>query len=331
MPVFNAATYLKEAIQSIIDQTFTDYTLLLINDGSTDESEAVIKSFSDERIWYRKHETNKGLINTLNEGLELAQSEYIIRMDADDISHPDRFEKQIAFMDANPAIDVSGTWFSILNSNDVVTRPVTNDECKVKLLKNTVLGHPTAIFRAASILNANLKYNESFIYIEDYKLWADASIRGLKLANIPELLLQYRVHGQQVSTVKAAQQSEMVKQINGWYALHYFGDLLKNQLELYIQLINSTIKTYASFTEARILACCLKAENRAKHYFNIDFFESFMDGLLELAAARIYILCIDCNIKVLGKSLFDKDFYFGTTMYQKAKFIFKSIQNSFFG
>ncbi|MDB5132558.1 MAG: epsE 1 [Mucilaginibacter sp.] len=330
LPFYNAGPYLKEAVQSIINQTFTDYTLLLINDGSTDKSEDIIKELNDARIWYIKHDTNVGLITTLNQALSLAQSKYIVRMDADDISAPERLEKQVLFMESNPDIDISGTWFSEINTTKVISHPVTNEECKVKLLKNTTLGHPTVILRRESIIQKNLSYDERALYAEDYKFWADATVSGLKIANIPQVLLHYRIHPEQISTAKAMQQSKTIQNINLWYGQQFFNDLLKNKLNLYAQLLNSSINNFKSFIEVKQLVNQLKTENRSKSYFDIAIFENFMDNLLRTASMRIYILCLDCNLKILWRSFFDKHFYESTSMFQKAKFIFKSIYKTLF-
>ena len=167
MPVYNAEDYVEEAIKSILDQTFTDFKFLIINDGSIDGSENLIKQFIDERIIYVKHDTNLGLISTLNEGLNLATSKYIARMDADDISFRDRIEKQVAFMEANPQVDISGTWLSVLDTEKVVAHPASSEQCRVNLLQNTVLGHPSVIMRKEAITASILYFDDKALYAED--------------------------------------------------------------------------------------------------------------------------------------------------------------------
>ena len=108
MPAYNAEKYIGEAIESILNQTFTDFEFIIIDDGSSDHTADIIKGFHDERIRFIQNEKNSGVANTLNKGLELSQGEYIARMDADDISLPARFEKQVAFMEANPDVAVVG-------------------------------------------------------------------------------------------------------------------------------------------------------------------------------------------------------------------------------
>jgi glycosyltransferase involved in cell wall biosynthesis len=316
---------LKQAIQSILDQTYTNFTLMIINDGSTDKSEDIIRDFKDRRIKYIKHEANSGLICTLNEGLDLAESKYIIRMDADDISLPERFEKQVSFMEANPDIGISGTWLSIIDSDHFITHPASNEECKVMLLQNTVLGHPSAILRREPIIKNNLRFDKHALYAEDYKFWADASINGLKLANIPEVLVHYRTHEGQVSAKKASEQLQTVKEVKLWYVQHFFSDLLKTKLQVYTDLLDRTINSFVSFLEARALIKQLKINNSAGRHFDALIFDAFFDNLLKIASFRIYVLCADCNRKVLWSSIFDRHFYASTTAAQKVKFIFRSV------
>ncbi len=329
MPVYNAGAYLKDAIQSIIDQTFSDYTFLIINDGSTDGSEEIIKGFMDNRICYRKHEINNGLISTLNEGLDLATGTYVVRMDADDVSLPERIEKQVAFMDVNPEIAISGTWLSVINSSDVIAHPATADECEVMLLYNTVLGHPSTILRREDIIKNNLRFDNGALYAEDYKFWAEASIKGLKLVNIPDTLVNYRVHSEQVSSLKAEQQAQTVMQIKRWYGQHFFNDIISNRLSVYTAFINGSINSFADFLIATDLAGQIKSKNRLNSYFNIPVFDRFINNQVKISAKRIFVLCVDCNLKNLIKSITNKYFYTSTSLFQKGKFIFRSVQKTF--
>lgn len=328
MPVYNAALYLEEAIQSVLDQTFTDYNFLIINDGSVDGSTEIIKSFDDPRIQYVEHEINKGLIATLNEGLVLAAGEYIIRMDADDVALPTRFEKQVAFMDINVDIAISGSYLAADNKAGVIEFPETSEECKVALLQNTVVGHPSAILRREAIINAGLKFNGTALHAEDYRFWADAASAGLKIANIPEKLVKYRLHENQVSSVWAARQHESVQQIRLWYARRYFGDII-NDANIYLDLLEKNISKFAHFETAIRMMNAMKAENDKKQYFDNQLFNRFLDGLAKSAAFRIYVLCLDCNLRILLRSVFDKNFYLSTNFLQKGRFILRSFKNAF--
>lgn len=200
MPVYNTKEkYLREAIESIINQTFGDFEFIIINDGSENNVEEVILSYKDKRIKYVKNDYNKGLIFTLNLGLELMQGEYLARMDSDDISLSERLEKQLDFMEKNPEIGISGTWTKFLFKNQIVKHPTLNEEIeKVLLYFYTALSHPTIIIRKNLIDKLNLRYNEADIHAEDYGLLLSL-IGKTKFANIPEILLYYRKHRNQIS------------------------------------------------------------------------------------------------------------------------------------
>lgn len=194
MPVYNTEeVFLREAIESILNQTFQDFEFLIINDGSTNNAEDVILSYKDERIKYIKNEQNIGLIKTLNKGLELAQGEYIARMDSDDISLPERFEKQVKFLDENPDVGVLGTWFKYFPSNRIIKTQTNSKDIEECLLVNSNnIGHPTVMLRNSVFKNNNIKYDEEALYVEDYAMWLSL-IDKIKFANLDKVLLKYRI------------------------------------------------------------------------------------------------------------------------------------------
>ena len=209
MPVYNGEKYLKEAIDSILGQTFTDFELLLINDGSIDESDSIIQSYNDKRIKYIKNKKNLGLIKTLNKGIKLAKGEYIARMDADDISLPKRFAKQVDFLDNNPYYGVIGSWVELIGSEKGIGKPLSNfyNLFYTFLKGGTMVPHPTVMLRRDVLLSNNIYYNEDYTLVEDFKLWQDLKY-VTKITNLPDVLLKYRVHNESVSSVNAAKQTE---------------------------------------------------------------------------------------------------------------------------
>ncbi|MBU2061124.1 MAG: glycosyltransferase [Bacteroidetes bacterium] len=203
MPVYNGESYLREAINSILNQTFSDFEFVIINDGSTDNSEEIILSYHDPRIKYLKNEENKGLIYTLNKGIKLIDSTYIVRMDADDISMPHRIEKLIQFMEKNPAIGICGSSFQTFSKEGVgITVKYLNNhnEICLKQLYQIHVCHGSAIFRKSFFDEYNLFYNEEYNHAEDYDLFTRAS-SYTKLANIPYLGYLVRIHDNEVSNV----------------------------------------------------------------------------------------------------------------------------------
>ena len=200
MPVFNGARYLREAIESILNQTFTDFEFLIINDGSTDDSGAIISSYNDPRIIIVSQSENLGLISCLNRGLELAKGEYIVRMDADDFCLPGRIERQVSFMAEHPEVGICGVWYWEFGKGTgaVMRCPVEHDSIMCGTLFNPVVGHPSVIFRTSCFRMNNLRYDPVYRHAEDYALWAQA-LKCCRFANLGEVLLLYRVHENQVT------------------------------------------------------------------------------------------------------------------------------------
>lgn len=193
LPVYNGEKYLKEAIESILNQTYKDFEFIIINDGSKDSSLEIIREYEkkDERIVVVSRE-NKGLIATLNEGMERAKGKYIARMDQDDISLPERFERQIKVM-KNNNIMVCGTYTKVIDEDGKYIKdgivPTQDDEIVKKLLECTnPLFHPTVMFKKFD----NIFYNEFAHNCEDYELWLKYTEIG-KIENLPEYLLKYRI------------------------------------------------------------------------------------------------------------------------------------------
>lgn len=200
MPVYNGEKYLSEAIESILNQTLKNFEFLIIDDGSTDNSVKIIKSYSDQRIRLIHNEKNLGLITTLNRGINLATEEYIARMDCDDVSLPERLATQVKFMDNHKEIGVCGSWIKTIGKNidyknKFFTKP---EEIKTSLLFNTSLAHPSIIMRREMLLKYNLRYDINYPHAEDYELWS-RSIKHFSLANIPKVLLLHRLHADAVS------------------------------------------------------------------------------------------------------------------------------------
>ncbi len=202
MPVYNAADYVKEAIESILAQDYTHFELIIIDDGSTDNTAQIVGHYkkSDPRITFLHHSKNRGLVTILNEGLNIANGDYIARMDADDISLPNRLSRQVAFMEENPEIGVSSAWLKTFGKkNGIVWKNPTDDrEIRAKSFCSNPIWHPLAIMRKSVVGAHHLRYHESYVRQEDYKMWIDF-MKVSQLANIPEILLHYRLHDQQAT------------------------------------------------------------------------------------------------------------------------------------
>lgn len=200
LPVYNGADFLRPAIDSILTQTFPDFELLVIDDGSTDDSREIAGAYDDPRIRLIENGRNLGLIATLNRGLDLARGEFIARMDADDISLPERFARQIAFLDANPGFGGCGTWFEKCAGRACVTlrMPETPGLIRLFLVFDNPFLHSSMMLRRQLLDEHGLRYDPAFPHTEDYELWVRCSER-MDLANVPDVLMRYRDHPGNVS------------------------------------------------------------------------------------------------------------------------------------
>jgi glycosyltransferase involved in cell wall biosynthesis len=209
MAVYNGEKYLREAIESMLNQTYTNFEFLIINDGSIDATEEIILSYKDERIRYIKNEQNLKLIASLNKGLDLANGKYIARMDADDFSLPVRLEKQVEYLEKNPEIGVLGRWVEIIGKEEpmIIQHKTNFYDIRVELLFYNYLCHPSVMLNNVILKKHQLKY-PNFLHAEDYGLWIQVAKYG-KIEIIPELLLKYREHGENISlTLKEEQKTQ---------------------------------------------------------------------------------------------------------------------------
>lgn len=190
IPFHNASNFLRKAISSVLNQKFQDFELILLDDGSTDDSLKIAKSFNDNRIRIISDGKNKGLIYRLNQSVELAKGKYYARMDADDIMHPMRLKKQLDYLTTNPSIDVLGTSYYSIDINDCIRGCIQlNSECTKD---NINILHPSVI-ALTSWFKKN-PYASQYIRIEDTELWM-RTISYSKIYNLPEPLMYYRDFG----------------------------------------------------------------------------------------------------------------------------------------
>lgn len=278
MPVYNGEKYLEEAIKSILDQTFIDFKFIIIDDGSIDKSVEIIKSFIDSRIELHKNDKNLKLIATLNKGLDLCNAEYIVRMDADDISLPERIEKQVLFMDKNPNVVCSGT--SFIDFDEYQTKEIYYDtddsSIRIKHLYQTQIAHPTAIWRTETIKINDLKFDFRFPHCEDYEFWTRMGHFGL-LSNLPEILVKKREHFENVSNQYACIQEKSCDKvkINEFERIGVIAS--ESQVALYARMAYSdfTLNT-VEIEELGIFLNQLFDANQKTGYINHNDFDRYL-------------------------------------------------------
>lgn len=217
IPVYNGASFLKDTINSILNQSFTDFELILLNDASPDNSEEIIKTFTDSRIKYFHNEQNMGISASRNKLMDLAQGEYMVVMDDDDISLPHRLAEQVEFMDTHLEITMAGAWcelFSTTPTKGIINKlkhrfynlgwvwTQKNDPEWQDMFRCNPIMHTTSILRRHDIQKHHIRYNPDYSPAEDYDLCRQILSAGLKLANQPKLLVKYRWFGNNVSITR---------------------------------------------------------------------------------------------------------------------------------
>lgn len=249
IPLYNKEKEIADTLNSVLNQSYKADEIIVVDDGSTDNSAKIIKEFmkKDQRIVLIDRE-NKGLPYSLNEGISKAKGEYIARMDADDISLPERFERQIKYMEDNN-LDVCGTFIKVFSesSNKVIIgkNPINHNDIKFALLFFSSLAHPTVMFRKEVFSKVN--YRVDYKVAQDYQLWIDIVITGYKVGNIPEVLLNYRQHEAQASIYKFKKQQDIAHEI----ALNYAEKLGEEIVKIVQQVIDSKISI--NYTNFKIL------------------------------------------------------------------------------
>lgn len=204
MPVYNTnSEHLKDSIESILGQTYKDFEFLILNDCSTDENvEKTILSYSDARIVYIKNEKNLGISLSRNKLLKISKGEYLAVMDHDDISLAQRLEKQVNFLDENPAVGVVGSWSQTIPTNKINKYSMNSDKIKEELLFQCAILHPSSMIRKQVLLDNNLEYENQYSPAEDYALWCRL-VSKTGFANIGEVLFKYRVHSSNTSKTQS--------------------------------------------------------------------------------------------------------------------------------
>ncbi len=200
MPVYNAEKHLREAIESILNQTYTRFEFIIINDGSKDGSLSIINTYSDNRIKLVTNPENKGLIYSLNYGISLCGGKYIVRMDADDISLPDRITEQVRFMEEHAEVGVcSCDYIQFNETGEKKYRAMSDhDEILSYMIFNSSMIHPSLIIRKSILQSLDPVFNPGYHHSEDYELWSKLIFK-CKFSAVNKVLFKYRIHEGQVT------------------------------------------------------------------------------------------------------------------------------------
>lgn len=201
--VYNGERYLKDAVQSVLAQTYTDFELVLVDDGSTDTTPNILDSFDDSRIVSFRNETNRGLVASLNIGIAHSRGKYLVRMDADDQSLSDRFQRQMDYMELHPEVGVLGCWMEQLNEangdREILKVPAEHDLIRWKMLFESVVFHATVMMRRELVVREG-GYDERFLHIEDTELWSRLILKT-RFANLEDVLYVRRWHSASICNI----------------------------------------------------------------------------------------------------------------------------------
>jgi len=254
LPVYNGEDYLAESIQSVLDQTYGNFELIVLDDGSTDRSREIGLQFAelDARVKLVHNSSNHGLVTTLNHGLDIAQGKFIARMDADDICLPARFVKQVEYLESHPEIGVLGCDIHYMDENGNLT--VVPDfsfhsdvEIRWNLFFINPFCHPAVMIRKSIIDKYQLRYDSQATHVEDYEFWG----RFLLVSNgenLPEILLHYRIHSRSVGSTQGNIQNQLAEQITAEIIENHLPNLNASPQEIKqwisTQLENANIPFY---------------------------------------------------------------------------------------
>ena len=271
MPVYNGERFLRDAIESMLRQTFDDFELLIVNDGSTDGSRDLIRSYADQRIRLVEHEKNRGIVASLNTGIECACGEYLARMDADDVSLPHRLDAQVAFMEVHPEVGVCGGWMRTIDAHEALWQAAEwHEQIKIALLFTSAIFHPVAMMRMR-LLTRN-RYDEDFLHVEDYRLWLTL-VEQTQLHNLQDVLLLHRIHHGNIGAKYAELQKVNADRCRAEQLQKLHIQPTPRQKEIHCAIAVNAVK-YTEIADAKRWLRLLQAQNRALAYYHRELFDN---------------------------------------------------------
>lgn len=240
MPAYNVELYVEEAVRSILNQTFCDFEFIIVDDGSTDRTPEILRTFTDPRIRLLFNEKNEGNYPARNRGCRLARGKYIAVMDADDVALPERLEKQVRFMEEYPEVLACGTAYRLMGENRSIVEPTEWVEIRYILMSTFCMSHPTILFRADTMRQVGF-YRTDSRYAEDYDLALRLARLG-KIVNLPDILLERRRHQEQISSRYRIPQNAFAEKVqlryqheNGIYYPPVDPELFLSELAAYLR------------------------------------------------------------------------------------------------
>jgi glycosyltransferase involved in cell wall biosynthesis len=305
MPVYNAEKYLKQAIDSVLSQTYTHFELILVNDASSDRSKEIIHSYTDTRIRYFENAINLGITKTRNMCVQHAAGKYVAVLDNDDIALPSRLEKQVEFLEANTQYGVCGSFYDIINGDghlvNKMTLPVTDTEIRTYFLFENCFCNSSVMIQ--SILLKERNYSEGFNMIEDYYFLYMVS-KSKKLSNLPLYTTQYRVHGKNTSLEKAEGMTILRRQMDAMILSDLDILYTEEEFELHTHFVTGNFHFFKTNSQIKGLENWL-----LKLYQLIKSKQLYDMGLVERVFIRRWLFLFSRTKRISAKIIFNRLFW----------------------
>lgn len=290
LPVYNGERYLREAIDSVLAQTYRDFELWVCNDGSTDGTVDIVDSYIDPRIRRVDNPHNMGLVATLNHAFSLVESPYIARMDDDDLWHPEKLELQMKLLESRPEVGVCGTSIHKFGDADAIhVFPEESDALKVGLLFYCMMSHPSVVYRRSMLIETGLSYRQDYFPAEDYKMWVDV-LKHSHIFNLQQPLVEYRQHGGQICREKKEEQVVLERKLREEQLRLVFPDPTDEELQFHLDRFTSLqpnsdkeVKRFRSWAKK------ICSANQKRGYVNPEVMRSELWRYVQNATRTYYL------------------------------------------
>lgn len=299
MPTYNVAPWVDEAIQSVLNQTYKDFDLLVVDDASSDDTLAHVRAINDPRIRIAAFPDNVGLADNLNRGLDLIDTELVARMDGDDIAEPDWLETGIRVLDSHPEVGVCSFGFRFFGAKTSLVRfPEGNEDSKAQMLFGCTVIVP--VLRRSVFEDHNFRYSTAAFPAEDYMMWSDV-YRVTQVYNVQRTLFHYRTHETQISTSKRQEQIEKSNAVRlrmlDWLNDSFTEDEKRYFLDVFVPCV---VEGKTSVEELKHFADLLVSRNTQGHYDNEALRRKFQSHIALGALDYVEHTCFEKNYSVNG-------------------------------
>lgn len=309
MPTYNVAPWVEEAIRSVLDQTYRDFELLIVDDASTDDTLARVRAIDDPRVRIASFPDNVGLAENLNRGLDLIDTEYFARMDGDDIALPQWLQREVEYLEAHPEVGVCGGGGQRFGTSQSLIRfPEQHDDIAANMLFECTIIVPTV--RMSVVRQHGLRYRADAFPAEDYRFWADC-LRVTQLHNIPDTLFRYRMHASQICSSRRQEQESKVAEVR-LYMLDWLSpDFTNEEKEYYMgQFRDKEIVSEQDYKQRKSFTNKIIERNRSIGHFEERSLRQQFDKYLTL---------------ILQNSIVQQYFKEGYSSFRYLKYIFSGL------